>query len=149
MTPKRQRMMFVLGGLCFMGIAAAITLRAFDDHLVFFYTPTELMTKEVSATRTVRIGGLVKPGSLSHEGKQVRFLTTDQEHDLPVVYQGILPDLFREGQGVVAEGKMGADRRFHAERIFAKHDENYMPAEVSDALKKSGHWKDDYNKGAK
>jgi len=145
MTLKQQRLLFVCGGLAFMAIAAMITLTAFRDTMVFFFSPTELQSKAPSE-QSMRIGGLVKAGSLAHDNEQVRFVLTDGAQEVTVQYQGILPDLFREGQGVVAEGKLSAERHFIANRIFAKHDENYMPPEVADALKQSGHWKDDYGR---
>jgi cytochrome c-type biogenesis protein CcmE len=142
MTRKRRRLymlgLFMLG----LGTATALTLSAFQDNLVFFYSPTDLTTKQVPPDRTFRIGGLVEPGSVERGGPNVemRFRITDLEHTVPVVYAGIPPDLFREGQGVVANGKLGADGVFHARELLAKHDENYMPPEVAAALKKSGRW---------
>jgi cytochrome c-type biogenesis protein CcmE len=127
-----------------LGSATALVLTAFNDNLVFFYSPSELKEKAVAADRRVRIGGLVELHSLARQegGHRVSFRVTDGKLDLPVVYDGVLPDLFREGQGVVAEGRLGADGVFAAQTVLAKHDENYMPREVVDALKKSGHWQE-------
>ena len=148
MTRKRRRLyllgLFMLG----LGTAVALTLSAFRDNLVFFYSPTDLVEKHVAAGRTVRIGGLVEPGSLDRKTEpgskavEVRFRVTDLSHEVSVVYRGIVPDLFREGQGVVANGKLGSDGVFHASELLAKHDEKYMPPEVADALKRSGHWQE-------
>ena len=123
-------------------------LVAFSDNLVFFYSPSDLKTKAVAADRRVRIGGLVEMQSLSRgpDGRRVSFRVTDGASVLAVVYDGMLPDLFREGQGVVAEGTLDSGGMFKADSVLAKHDENYMPKEVADALKKQGHWKDDYGK---
>jgi len=140
---KHKRLMFVLGGMAALGIAAGLVVSAFDENLVFFFSPTELAAKEIKPDQRIRIGGLVEAGSLTKEtdGVTVRFSVTDNTKSLTVRYKGILPDLFREGQGVVAEGRMGTDGVFEASEVLAKHDENYMPREVADALKKSGEWK--------
>lgn len=143
MKRKHKRLMFVVGGMAALGIAAGLIVSAFDENLVFFFSPTELAAKEIKPDQRIRIGGLVKEGSLSKEadGVTARFQVTDNTKDLAVRYKGLLPDLFREGQGIVAEGRMGADGVFEASEVLAKHDENYMPREVADALKKSGEWK--------
>jgi len=140
---KHKRLIFVAGGMAALGIAAGLIFSAFDDNLVFFFSPTELHAKEIKPEQRVRIGGLVEEGSLAKEadGVTVRFQVTDLKQAVAVRYKGLLPDLFREGQGVIAEGKLGADGVFVASEILAKHDENYMPREVADALKKSGEWK--------
>lgn len=144
MTRKQQRMGVLALGLVALGGATALVLVAFNDNLVFFYSPSELKAKAVMADRRVRIGGLVEAHSLTRaaDGRGVSFRITDGAADVAVVYQGLLPDLFREGQGAVAEGKLRADGVFAASSVLAKHDENYMPREVVDALKKSGHWQE-------
>jgi cytochrome c-type biogenesis protein CcmE len=144
MTRKRRRLyilgLFLLG----LGTATALTLAAFRDNLVFFYSPSDLDTKQITAERTIRVGGLVEQGSVERGGSrpEIRFRVTDLEKSIPVVYVGMLPDLFREGQGVIATGKMSADGVFQASEILAKHDENYMPPEVADALKRAGRWQE-------
>jgi cytochrome c-type biogenesis protein CcmE len=142
MKRKHKRLFFVLGGMAALGIAAGLVVSAFDDNLVFFFSPTELQAKEVRPDQRIRIGGLVEEGSLAKQadGVTVGFRVTDLTTVLPVTYKGILPDLFREGQGVVAEGTLGPDGVFVASEVLAKHDENYMPREVAEALKKSGQW---------
>jgi cytochrome c-type biogenesis protein CcmE len=140
MTRKQRRLYFVLLGMLALGGAAALVLTAMNDTLVYFYTPSDLRTKHVSVDRRLRIGGLVEQGSVVHQGEMVRFVVTDLTATLPVTYRGVLPDLFREGQGVVTEGKLDAQGLFHASEVLAKHDENYMPKEVADALKQSGQW---------
>jgi cytochrome c-type biogenesis protein CcmE len=144
MTRKQQRLSLLALGMAALGGATALVLVAFNDNLVFFYSPSELKTKAEAADRRVRIGGLVERDSVVQGagGRQVTFRVTDGATDLGVVYQGILPDLFREGQGVVAEGKLRPDGVFAATTVLAKHDERYMPREVVDALKKSGHWQE-------
>lgn len=126
-----------------LGLAATLILNAFEDSLVFFYSPTDLVTKkDIPKDRLIRIGGLVEKGSILRQGPEVRFIVTDTVHKLNVIYRGILPDLFREGQGVVAQGRMGAKGAFEAREVLAKHDETYMPREVADAIKRSGQWKE-------
>ncbi len=143
MTRKQRRTAFILTGLVILGIAAALVLTALRDTIVFFYTPTEVVEKKVSPGVRFRLGGLVAEGSvIRNEGSRVRFKVTDTERTLDVAYTGILPDLFREGQGVVTEGKLTADGHFEADTVLAKHDENYMPKEVADALKEKGVWKE-------
>ena len=138
---KRQRLAFVGIGVALVGIAAAIILTQLQEHLVFFHSPSQLQEKpDLIADRRLRIGGLVEDGSVEKAGDGiVRFRITDLAQSLPVRYRGILPDLFREGQGVVVEGRM-QEGLFVADQVLAKHDENYMPPEVADALKKSGQW---------
>lgn len=140
MTRKRRRLYFVLLGLLALSGGLALVLTAFEDNIVLFFSPTEVAAKPVCAQRC-RIGGLVANGSVVKEGERVSFDVTDTVETVSVKYVGILPDLFREGQGVVAEGKM-TEGIFVANNVLAKHDENYMPPEVADALKKSGRWKE-------
>jgi cytochrome c-type biogenesis protein CcmE len=142
MTPKRRRLWLLLGSLTTLGVAAALVLTALNDNLVFFYSPTQVAEKNIGPERRFRLGGLVEEGSVQKEGQIVRFTITDTNKTLKVTYRGILPDLFREGQGVIAEGSIGPDGVFTAREILAKHDENYMPPEVAKALKESGQWKD-------
>ncbi|HSE79393.1 MAG TPA: cytochrome c maturation protein CcmE [Alphaproteobacteria bacterium] len=144
MTRKRRRLYLL--GLMFaaLGVATALVLSAFRDSIVFFYSPSEIVEKRIPPDRPMRIGGLVEVGSLQRaQGSlEIRFRVTDLNHAVPVIYAGVLPDLFREGQGVVAQGKLDSEGVFRASEVLAKHDENYMPPEVADALKKSGHWQD-------
>ena len=129
-------------GSCVLGAAATLVLSALSDNIVFFYSPTQLAEKHLSPDRRFRLGGLVENGSVRKEGTEVRFRVTDLRKSVEVVYRGILPDLFREGQGVIAEGSLGPDGIFVAREVLAKHDENYMPPEVAKALKESGRWKE-------
>ena len=142
MTRKRRRLYVLLLGLLGLGTATALTLAAFQDHLVFFYSPTDIATKTVPRERMLRIGGLVEPGSVARTPNepQIRFRVTDTVHAIDVTFAGLLPDLFREGQGVVANGRLGADGVFRASEVLARHDETYMPPEVAEALKRAGHW---------
>jgi cytochrome c-type biogenesis protein CcmE len=142
-TRKRRRLVFVVLGMLVLGGATALVLAAFEDSLVFFYSPTDIATKQLPADRRVRIGGIVEAGSIARgaDGLSVRFVVTDLANTIPVSYRGVLPDLFREGQGVVAEGRL-ANGVFQADEVLAKHDEKYMPPEVVDALKKSGRWQE-------
>lgn len=149
MTRKKRRLYLVGLGMLLLGGAAALTLTAFEDNLVFFYSPADLQTKDVEEGRRFRLGGLVEEGSVEKDGETVRFKVTDFTASVPVVYTGILPDLFREGQGVVTEGRLRADGTFEAAEVLAKHDENYMPPEVADALKKSGQWTGDQTEAVK
>ena len=144
MTRKQQRLGLLALAMAALGGATALVLVAFSDNLVFFYSPSDLQAKAVAPDRRVRIGGLVEMHSLSRgpDGRQIAFRVTDGASNLAVVYEGLLPDLFREGQGVVAEGKLRPDGVFAATTVLAKHDENYMPREVVDALKQSGHWQE-------
>ena len=143
MKPKRQRLVLIgLGMLALFG-AAALVLTAFEENVVYFYSPTDLAEKQVAPAQMIRIGGLVEEGSVKQDGDglTIAFKVTDTQRSVPVVYRGILPDLFREGQGVVTEGRLGANGVFVASEVLAKHDENYMPPEVAEALKKAGQWK--------
>ena len=142
MRPKRKRLYFVLSGMAALGIAVALMLAAFEDNLVFFNSPTDVLTKDLPPDRKFRLGGLVEEASVnkSDDGLTTTFRVTDLNNAVPVSYTGILPDLFREGQGVVTEGRLRADGVFVADNVLAKHDENYLPPEVVDALKKSGEW---------
>ncbi len=145
MTRKQRRLVLIGSGLGVLAVAVALMLNAFRDSIVFFNSPTDVVEKHVEPGARIRLGGLVKTGSLVRANNLVvRFEVTDGNREIPVSYQGVLPDLFREGQGVVAEGALDGGGVFNADTILAKHDENYMPKEVADALKKSGHWKDDY-----
>ena len=149
MKAKHRRLGFVAAGVLLLAAAAGLVLYAMNDTLVFFYTPSEvqqkLQAKQLDLERPFRLGGLVEKGSVERDaaGVQVRFRVTDTVDTLTVAYHGILPDLFREGQGIVATGHLGSDGVFVAEEVLAKHDERYMPKEVADALKKTGHWKDE------
>jgi cytochrome c-type biogenesis protein CcmE len=141
MTRKGKRLALIGGALAALGIAAGLMLFALRDNIVFFYTPSQLAEKRVSAGMRLRIGGLVKQGSVvKREGRDVVFVVTDNTKDIAVAYSGLLPDLFREGQGVVVDGTLGPDGGFRADNVLAKHDERYMPREVADALKKQGVW---------
>lgn len=144
MTRKRRRLLAVLAGMGMLGIAAALVLNAFSDSLVFFYSPSDLRAKAVPQGRMLRIGGLVEDASVKRagDGKTVTFRITDGNTAVPVTYSGALPDLFREGQGVVVEGRLDGAGEVRAASVLAKHDERYMPKEVVDALKKSGHWQE-------
>jgi cytochrome c-type biogenesis protein CcmE len=144
MTRKKRRLLALVVGLTLLGAATALILAAFNENLVFFYGPGELLAKNIGPDRRIRIGGLVEEKSLQRlaNGPGVRFRVTDGRTDIPVVYEGVLPDLFREGQGMVAEGRLRADGVFVATSVLAKHDEKYMPPEVADALKKAGRWQE-------
>lgn len=146
MTRKQRRLTLIAAGGIVLALAALLTLSALRDSITFFASPSELAENPPPPGKRLRIGGLVKEGSISKEGVLVRFEVTDGEKSVPVRYQGMLPDLFREKQGVVAEGTF-EDGIFAARTILAKHDENYMPREVVDALKDKGVWK--HNEGAK
>ena len=144
MTRKRRRLYAVLAGLGALGIAAALVLSAFSDSLVFFYSPTDLATRGIAPGQRIRIGGMVENASLVREagGHTVEFRVTDGKTNVLVTYTGVLPDLFREGQGVVAEGQLRPSGIFAASTVLAKHDEKYMPPEVAEALKKAGRWQE-------
>ena len=145
MTRKQRRLVLIGGGLGVLVVAVTLMLNAFRDSIVFFNSPSDVAEKHVGPGTRIRLGGMVKDGSLVRgDNLNIRFEVTDGKSELPVSYQGVLPDLFREGQGVVAEGALDGSGTFDADTILAKHDETYMPREVADALKKSGHWKDDY-----
>ena len=136
MKPRTRRALWIVGGLAALGIAAGLVLNAFQSNLVFFLTPTQVAANEAPRDRPFRIGGLVENGSVKREkdALTVRFNVTDTAKTIPVVYTGILPDLFREGKGVVAQGRIGPDGTFRASEVLAKHDENYMPPEAAKAL---------------
>jgi cytochrome c-type biogenesis protein CcmE len=147
MTRKQRRLALIGTGLAVVAVAVALALSALKDAIVFFNSPTDVVEKQVAPGTRIRLGGLVKPGSVVRGNDlAVRFEVTDGNRTIEVRYQGILPDLFREGQGVVTEGALDAEGVFRADSVLAKHDETYMPKEVADALKKQGHWKDDYGK---
>jgi cytochrome c-type biogenesis protein CcmE len=139
MKSRHKKLMVIVLGLAGLGIAAALILNAFQSNLVFFFSPTQVAKGEAPTDRAFRIGGLVESGSVKREadGLTVRFVVTDTAKSMPVVYKGILPDLFKEGKGVVAEGKLGADGLFTASQVLAKHDENYMPPEAAHALEQA------------
>jgi cytochrome c-type biogenesis protein CcmE len=143
MTRKTRRLVLIGSAGAALSLAVALVLLALRDNIVFFYGPSELAQKAPHPGARLRIGGLVRQGSLVREsGQTVRFAVTDTKQEVEVSYTGLLPDLFREGQGVVAEGSLGADHVFHADSVLAKHDERYMPRDVADALKKQGVWKE-------
>lgn len=142
MKPKRKRLWLLVGSVAVLGAAAALVLSALSDNIVFFYSPSQLAEKHLSPERRFRLGGLVENGSVQKTGTEVRFKVTDLKESTPVIYRGILPDLFREGQGVIAEGTLGSDGTFVARDVLAKHDEKYMPPEVAKALKESGRWQE-------
>jgi len=137
MTPRRKRMALIACIVVGMGTATALVLNAFNSNLVFFYSPSQVAAKEAPAGRTFRLGGLVERGSLKRDGVSVRFLVSDTVRHVPVRYEGILPDLFKEGKGVVAQGQVGTDGVFIAREVLAKHDENYMPPEAGEALNRA------------
>jgi len=134
MTPRRKRMAIALGAVAVVGAATALVLNAFQSNLVFFYTPTQIEAKEAPSGRTFRLGGLVVEGSVKRDGVKVAFAVTDTAKTVPVQFSGILPDLFKEGKGVVAQGQL-ENGVFQAKEVLAKHDENYMPPEAAEALK--------------
>ena len=142
MKRRHKRIAFILVGVAGLSLAAFLVLSAFNNNLVFFFSPTQVAAKEAPVDRTFRIGGLVQEGSLKRDGLEVQFTVTDTAYNVPVVYKGILPDLFKEGRGCVAQGKIGSDGVFHAEQVLAKHDENYMPPEAGEALDKAKHAKE-------
>jgi cytochrome c-type biogenesis protein CcmE len=149
MTRKQRRLTLIGSGMAVLAIAVALMLNAFRDSIVFFNSPSDVVERHVAAGTRIRLGGLVKTGSLVRGSNlSVRFEVTDGKNGIPVNYRGVLPDLFREGQGVIAEGALDPGGTFTADSILAKHDETYMPKEVADALKRSGHWKDDYGRQA-
>jgi cytochrome c-type biogenesis protein CcmE len=146
MTRKQKRLTLIgLAGLV-LAVAVGLVLFALGDKITFFTSPSDLVAGTVKPGTRLRLGGLVEAGSIVREGNAVKFRVTDGVNAVPVTYTGILPDLFREGQGTVAEGKVGTDGIFAADTVLAKHDEKYMPKEVADALKKSGHWQEDAGK---
>ncbi|WP_407047966.1 cytochrome c maturation protein CcmE [Methyloraptor flagellatus] len=142
MTRKQRRLTLIgIAGLV-IAVAAGLVLYALNDRITFFSSPSDVAAQKTPPGGRIRLGGLVKEGSVVKNGTTVRFEVTDMAASVPVTYTGLLPDLFREGQGVVTEGKIGADGLFHADSVLAKHDEKYMPKEVADSLKQSGHWKE-------
>jgi len=138
--PRTKRIAIVAGGLTALAVAAGLVLSAFQQNLVFFFTPSQVAAKEAPQGKTFRIGGMVEKGSIARQadGLTVRFMVTDTAKSIPVVYRGALPDLFREGKGVVAQGRVGTDGVFMASEVLAKHDENYMPPEAAEAVKRAG-----------
>ncbi|WP_316859832.1 cytochrome c maturation protein CcmE [uncultured Cohaesibacter sp.] len=145
MTRKQRRMMMISAAGLVLFMAVGLILFALQSQITFFVSPSEIAEKGVAPGQRIRLGGLVKEETLKHtEGTSVSFVVTDGGADIKVAYKGILPDLFREGQGVVTEGAMNTDGSFTADTVLAKHDENYMPREVADALKDQGHWQDQY-----
>jgi len=137
MKPRHQRLAIAAGVLAVVGVAAALVLSAFQSNLVFFYSPSQVAAKEAPTGRTFRLGGLVEAGSVKRDGVVVNFVVTDTIQSVPVRYTGILPDLFKEGKGVVAQGQLQGGS-FEAREVLAKHDENYMPPEAAEALKRAG-----------
>ena len=146
MTRKQRRLLLIGTSLGVLALAAFLVLSALKDSIVFFNSPTDVVEKNLKPGTRIRLGGLVQPGSVTRQNLDSRFDVTDGNNVIRVSYRGILPDLFREGQGVVAEGVIADKNSFVADVVLAKHDETYMPKEVADALKKQGHWKDDYGK---
>ena len=140
MSPKNARATMILAGLGFLALAATLALTALEDNIVFFRAPSQLAETPVAAGVALRVGGLVSEGSVQRDGLDVRFQITDLAHQVDVRFSGMLPDLFREGQGVVAEGRFDTSGIFIADTVLAKHDETYMPPEVAEALKASGRW---------
>ena len=144
MKRRHKRIGIIIAGVAGLSLAAFLTLSAFQNNLVFFFSPTQVAAKEAPVNRTFRIGGLVEEGTLKRDGDglTVRFTVTDTAASIPVVYKGILPDLFKEGRGCVAQGRLGDDGVFQAEEVLAKHDENYMPPEAGEAIDKAKHAKE-------
>ena len=139
MKPRHKRLAMIAGGLAALGVAAAFVLAAFQENLVFFFTPSQVAANEVPQGRSFRVGGMVTPGSVKRQadGVTVQFVVTDTAKNVTVVYRGLLPDLFREGKGVVTQGRLGPDGVFQASEVLAKHDENYMPPAAEDAIKQA------------
>ncbi|MEZ5872425.1 MAG: cytochrome c maturation protein CcmE [Nitratireductor sp.] len=143
MTRKQKRLLFIGGIGAVLMAAVLLVMTALRDEIVFFYTPSDILVDgKASAGQRIRLGGLVKEQSIVKDGENITFVVTDTDKEIPVSYSGILPDLFREGQGVVAEGVVGPGGSFVADTVLAKHDENYMPKEVADALKEKGVWQE-------
>ncbi len=136
MKPRSKRLFWIVGGIAGLALVVGLVLNAFRSNLVFFFTPSQIADKEAPVGRAFRVGGMVVNGSLQRHGTDVHFVVTDTVKTVPVRYTGILPDLFKEGKGVVAEGQLDAAGEFHASQVLAKHDENYMPPEAAEALKK-------------
>lgn len=146
MTRKQRRLVLIGAAMLVLATATGLVLNAMRDSIVFFSTPAEVEAKHIAPGKRFRLGGMVRPGSIARDDNLVvKFDVTDGNQTIPVAYRGALPDLFREGQGVVAEGKLDAAGVFVADTVLAKHDETYMPKDVADALKKQGHWKTDYS----
>ena len=137
MKPRQQRFLLIALGVAALAIAGMFVLNAFQSNLVFFFTPTQVSQGEAPKGRAFRVGGMVKEGSLVKDGENVQFVVTDFAHDVPVKYKGLLPDLFKEGKGVVVQGQLTDDKQFTASEVLAKHDENYMPPEAKHALDKA------------
>jgi cytochrome c-type biogenesis protein CcmE len=137
MKARHQRFLIITLGVVALAVAGMFVLKAFQSNLVFFFTPTQVSQGEAPKGRAFRVGGMVKEGSLKKDGENVQFVVTDYAHDVPVTYKGMLPDLFKEGKGVVAQGKLADDNQFSASEVLAKHDENYMPPEAKHALDKA------------
>lgn len=147
MTRKQRRLILIGSALGVLFVAAGLTMFALRDNIVFFYSPAEIASKAPPPGTRMRLGGLIKQGSIVRgENRSVTFVVADAEREVSVSYTGLLPDLFREGQGVVAEGVLVSPTSFRADSVLAKHDENYMPREVADALKKQGHWQPNESK---
>ncbi|MFZ5539106.1 MAG: cytochrome c maturation protein CcmE [Pseudomonadota bacterium] len=137
MKPRHKRFALIIGGVAVLGVAVALILSAFRQNLVFFFSPSDIAAHKAPQARPFRVGGLVETGSVKRDGVSVSFRVTDTAHTIPVVYKGILPDLFREGKGVVAQGRLGPDGVFQASEVLAKHDENYMPPEAAHAVEQA------------
>ncbi len=137
MKPRHKRFAWIAAGVSALGVATALILTAFQQNLVFFFSPSDIVAHKAPKERTFRIGGLVETGSVKRDGVRVNFKVTDTAHTIAVVYQGILPDLFREGKGVVAQGRLDSDGVFRASEVLAKHDENYLPPEAAHALEQA------------
>ncbi len=139
MKPRHRRLILVVSGVAALGVAAALVLNAFQSNLVFFFSPSQIAANEAPLDRTFRLGGMVETGSVKRlpDGLTIQFVVTDTAKSIPVRYSGILPDLFREGKGVVAQGQLGPDGVFRAREVLAKHDENYMPPEAAEAIAKA------------
>ena len=147
---KRQRLLLVITAVVLLGGATGLVMLALSDSVAFFVTPSDIATRKVEADRRFRLGGLVVPGSIDRSAADgtIGFRLTDQAHEVQVRYRGLLPDLFREGQGIVAQGQLAGDGVFDASEVLAKHDESYMPREVAEALKRAGVWRDGTEPGA-
>ena len=139
MTPRRKRLAWIAAGVTVLATAIGLVLYALSSNIVFFFTPSQVAANEAPQGRAFRVGGLVENGSVQRNGLDVSFRITDNARTIPVIYRGTLPDLFKEGKGVVAQGAVGPDGVFKASEVLAKHDENYMPPEAAEALKKAGH----------
>lgn len=140
MKTRTKRSLVIVGGLAALGVATALVLNAFQDNMVFFFSPSQVLANEAPQDRNFRLGGLVEEGSIvrSHDGVDVNFVVTDGAESIPVRYSGLLPDMFKEGKGVVTQGRMDGSGLFNADQVLAKHDENYTPKEVADTLKTAG-----------